>query len=502
MKTIILGPPGTGKTTALLELVESYLAKGVSPSKIGYFAFTKKAADTALQRAMKLFNLSEDDLPYFRTLHSLAFRRLGINTNQVMKKFNYQFIGRKLGFAVNYASYEDDNGGYFSSTSEYLNLIGVAKVKRISIEEQYDLNEHSGDIERNKLIIIANEIENYKRQLGLIDYSDMISKFTQKDLSPTFEVVFIDEAQDLSFLQWQMVKSIWNKSKEVYLAGDDDQAIFRWAGADLNYFINLKGNIKILDKSHRVPSGDIHNLAMRLVNRIIKRRPKLWKPKAKKGILRYHTDIEQVDMSSGNWLVLTRTNYQLEPIKDLCEQRGWYYTCKGDKGINEETFTAIYDWEKWRKGAPLVYNEIKNIYTHMTVKGKKLKRNYKNCKTLSKEKDYFLQDCMRDHGLLTNDVWYKALDDIDRNRKEYIRAMRRHGEQLQKNPRIRLSTIHGVKGGESDKVVLLTDLTQNTMENFVKNPDDENRLYYVGATRAKEELHIIEPKSNDMAYPI
>ena len=75
----------------------------------------------------------------------------------------------------------------------------------------------------------------------------MISKFTEKDLSPTFEVVFIDEAQDLSFLQWQMVKSIWNKSKEVYLAGDDDQAIFRWAGADLNYFITLKGIYRFSD---------------------------------------------------------------------------------------------------------------------------------------------------------------------------------------------------------------------------------------------------------------
>ena len=138
----------------------------------------------------------------------------------------------------------------------------------------------------------------------------------------------------------------------------------------------------------------------------------------------------------------------------------------------------------------------------MTVKGGQLKRNYKNCKTLSKEKDYLLQDCMRDHGLLTNSVWYKALDDIDRNRREYIRAMRRNGEQLQKDPRIRLSTIHGVKGGESEKVVLLTDLTQNTMGNLDRNADDENRLYYVGATRAKEELHIIEPKSNDMAYPI
>ena len=128
-----------------------------------------------------------------------------------------------------YASYQDDFGGYFSSDSDYLNLISLARVRGIPVEEQFDLNEHEADIERDKLIIIANELERYKKEIGLIDYTDMILKFTQKDVAPKLDVMFIDEAQDLSLLQWKMVKQMWSKCDQVFVAGDDDQAIFRWA---------------------------------------------------------------------------------------------------------------------------------------------------------------------------------------------------------------------------------------------------------------------------------
>ncbi len=48
---------------------------------------------------------------------------------------------------------------------------------------------------------------------------------SQKEL-PTFEAIFIDEAQDLSPLQWRLFDELKKYTKDMYLAGDDDQAIF------------------------------------------------------------------------------------------------------------------------------------------------------------------------------------------------------------------------------------------------------------------------------------
>ena len=68
----------------------------------------------------------------------------------------------------------------------------------------------------------------------------------------------------------------------------------------------------------------------------------------------------------------------------------------------------------------------------------------------------------KDYGLKTNEVWYKAFNNAGWRRVEYIKSMRRNGEKLNQEPRIKLSTIHSVKGGEEDNVVLLTDLSNNT----------------------------------------
>ena len=141
MKTIVLGPPGTGKTTTLLNKVDDYL-KNTDPDKVGYFAFTQKAAYEARDRAMKKFNLDEDDLPYFRTLHSLAFRRLGIKKENVMQRRHYQDFGKRVKEEINYADYENDHNGIFTSDSEYLRIVNLAILKGITAEQQYNLNEH------------------------------------------------------------------------------------------------------------------------------------------------------------------------------------------------------------------------------------------------------------------------------------------------------------------------------------------------------------------------
>ena len=97
---------------------------------------------------------------------------------------------------------------------------------------------------------------------------------------------------------------------------------------------------------------------------------------------------------------------------------------------------------------------------------------------------------------------YEAFDTAGQTKVNYLRKMRKNGEKLNEKPRIELSTIHAAKGGEATNVVLLTDLTENTMRSYEKNPDDENRLFYVGATRTKENLHIIRPKDYDKSFPM
>ena len=194
MRYKVVGPPGTGKTRRLLNEVQRYVKKGVPLKRIGYFAFTRKAAGEARDRYLdKNKDLTKKDIKYFQTLHSLAFNRLGLKEENVMQDLNYKAIGDTCGIQIKYASYETNNwNGIFSSDSEYLGLINLARVKQISVLEQLDLNEHLSKIERDKLENITSEINSYKKTYNLIDFTDMIQKFLDVDDTPEFDVIFVD----------------------------------------------------------------------------------------------------------------------------------------------------------------------------------------------------------------------------------------------------------------------------------------------------------------------
>ena len=500
MKTIILGPPGTGKTTTLLNLVDQFIQDGVRPKQIGYFSFTKRAATEAATRAADKFGLDRDnDLAFFRTLHSYAFNQLGMTKEKMLGADDYREFGEKCGIPIKTAKFSESDGT-FNSDNEYLTIINTAAVKRIDLLDYYDSRQNILDIERSTLFLLSEELKRFKKEKGLKDFNDLLEDFIAKESINKFKVLFIDEAQDLSLLQWEMVRKIWSRAEKTYIAGDDDQAIFKWAGADVDHFIALKeevDDIQTLDQSYRIPGGPIHELSQKIIGQVQNRFDKNYKPRAEEGLLRRYSDITQVDMSEGNWLVLSSANHFLDQVKEVCELRGWYYQYKGRNSIPLKLLLALNNWEAWRKGGLLNQLEIKNIYEYL---GSSVLEGFRKGKTLHAEEKYSLEECQKDHGLLVTTVWYEAFEGLDAMTENYIRNMRANGETLNRNPRIIMSTIHGAKGGEADKVLLMQDITNAALETFSYDPDELHRLFYTGATRAKRELHVLDPRDFDRAY--
>ena len=200
MRKIVYGPPGTGKTYYLMNELENFL-KHVDPTKIGYFTFSRNAAQEGKSRAIDKFGLTEKDLPYFRTLHSFCFNMLGLKKENVMQEKNYKDLGRDLQIEFEGIRHDHDHEGVLHSKDPYISLISLARNKRECPFKLYNSNNNKNNfynITYDKLDIINRELYNYKKNKGLIDYIDMLEKFLNKGESPKFEVIFIDEAQDLS----------------------------------------------------------------------------------------------------------------------------------------------------------------------------------------------------------------------------------------------------------------------------------------------------------------
>lgn len=94
------------------------------------------------------------------------------------------------------------------------------------------------------------------------------------------------------------------------------------------------------------------------------------------------------------------------------------------------------------------------------------------------------------------------LTKIGEEKRDYIIALLRRGTRLTGKIPIKLSTIHGAKGGEADNVLILTDLSPKFAKEYYRNADDIHRLLYVGVTRARQSLHIVLPKNEQKGFRV
>lgn len=469
MKQLILGSPGTGKTTELLRRVEVELAKGTPPDKIAFVSYTKKAADEAAARAMERFDLERSQLPYFRTIHSLCFRALHLSRDDVIDRNDLREIGRSLGIRFSgRGRIEDGPGGGGVDGDQYLSLISYAKAIRKPLEQTW--NDVAPDMDWWRLSQVNDTLEKYKADAGKLDFDDMLFRYIRDGVGALpVDVAIIDEAQDNTANQWAVVRSAFSGCRAVLYAGDDDQAIYQWAGADVKAFLSLDAPGEVLGTSHRLPKA-IWEYANSLALRIGERYKKDWAPANHSGSINMMPYFKDIDFSgAGSWMVLARNHFVLQEVISYFRSIGIAYRTVGGNSVRKDHLKAIILWERFRRG-----------------------------KELSQE-DMELSFRFTDHGEdgkdRSNQYWHDALTGISVVTREYYRSILRAGGRLQDAPVIYVGTIHSVKGGEADNVVLLSDVSSKTRASFEKNPDAEHRVFYVGATRAKKNLFLVSPKT-------
>jgi superfamily I DNA/RNA helicase len=517
LRKIVIGPPGTGKTTFLKNKVDAIIKEGkAQPNEIGYFSFTVKAAEEIRNRVARE-SWSENELkkmyPYFCTLHSLAYKCLRLEPHEIMDELDYEELsdqtGRKF---VN--KMKKGNGIDISmptAQSQYQDIINLAYAKYPNDKDR--LQKIFREVKlpdfgaRNTIMQMDRDLSNFKRDRHKLEYVDYFNNFLECKNPPKLKYLFIDEAQDLSAHQWMVVDMIQKISQpiETYIAGDDDQAIFRWAGADIEHFINMaksdENQIIPLTQSYRVPKS-VHTLATKMAQSITNRIDKQYNPRDDEGerkVLNFRPLNKTLE--NGEWLILCRTHEIVKQVCGALDKFGWLYKVYGNSVVNDKIIEAIVSWTRLQKGEKVSGARVDTIYSFMD--STRIKRGHGTFKGSHTEM-YSIDDLINKFGLreyIKEDLFTKTLDWYDvlnakgiRKRIKYLRAVRRNKLKLDDKPRIEVSTIHASKGGERDNVMLLTDLSYGpykSSRDTQQGRDDELRVFYVGATRAKKQLVIV-----------
>ena len=499
---VLLGPPGCGKTTSIMTQVEQDL-RHYKPEEIAFVSFTKKAVREGVDRVCRKFNLPPSRFPYFQTIHSMCYRQLGCQRNDLMGRREYEELGTILGYELS-ASNDIEDGMLVipdkDKGSKLLFFDNMARIMRRDLRDVWK-NADSGimwaEVER-----FSSVYQKYKDNSGKMDFTDLLSRYIEDGIPTGVKVAYIDEAQDLSRIQWEALSKCFAGVDKLVIAGDDDQSIFKWSGADLHTFLSLKGDVEVLAHSYRLPLA-VFNKAASIVGRVKQRFAKPFTPAGHVGAVNYVSSFDHVRINpEESTLILVRNVYLLGRIYADLMIRGISFTGRnGYESVNDEHVKAIIAWERIRKGDAVPLDMVKAMYEQLRV-GEYLARGGK-VELLNTERsdETFTWETLRDHyGLLSMPVWHQALIGIPLEKREYYIGLLRRKIKLSSAVNVHVNTIHGVKGGEADHVIIISDMSKRTYEEMQKDPCSEHRVAYVAVTRAKEKLTIVMPEGK-YSYP-
>lgn len=450
----IYGSAGTGKTTTLVQLIDELVSKGYAADSIAYFSFTRAAVGEMLKR----LGLSSSNL--ICTLHSMCFQHLEVSKESVIDQGLLKKFGKEYGYE-------------FSSTRDralgdmYLATLSLMKHKKLTVDS---LPSNAVMVPRNRLLEFQERYESWKKRYYLLDFDDMLMEYVKRAPAHMARVVFIDEAQDLSPLQWDVVRA-FIKAGDIELAvvaGDDDQAIYEWSGANPHGIAEFEKEFDarrmVLDVGYRLPRS-VHAFSQRVIGGVLNRVPKMVSPRDSDGeVIGLSELTPRVISGMSRPLILTRTNLIKRRVENRLVQLRIPYTNR-EKDSPWENITArvIRALAKYQRGDILEQSELR------LVKRKVSDSTWERI----------------DSGeSLDVEPW--KLIDIKPKWVEFYRSF-----DVDEPIGVTVSTIHASKGTEAADVVLCDAISHVVADMAHLNPDAERRVWYVGATRARERLFIL-----------
>ncbi len=250
---IVLAVAGSGKTTTLVSRTANLILNhGIHPEEIYTMTFSKASARDMEQRFEELFGGEVQGRPNFSTIHSFAFRIVKFVFRQKKRRLSIleeesKNPKEKTKTAVLGALFQKYNGEY--PTEEKIeNLVTKLSFVKNRMIPYDQLKEHEVVEDLPNFEKIYKDYEIYKKQRDVIDYDDMLIlalKILQNSMDllqrcrRIYPFIQVDEFQDTSPLQFEIIKTLAFPENNLFVVGDDDQGIYSWRGTDSKIMLDF-----------------------------------------------------------------------------------------------------------------------------------------------------------------------------------------------------------------------------------------------------------------------
>lgn len=286
---LILAGAGSGKTRVLTHRI-AYLIEEqqVNPWNILAITFTNKAAGEMRERVDKLVGYGSESI-WVSTFHSMCVRILRRHIDL-------------LGYDTNFTIYDsDDQKTLMREVCKLLQvdtkmfreralLSEISKAKDELVTPQEYRMRAEGDYSRKKIAEVYEEYEKQLRSNNALDFDDLLFKTvqlfqTQKDVleyyQERFRYIMVDEYQDTNTVQFELIRLLASKYRNLCVVGDDDQSIYKFRGANIKNILDFEhvfDDTKVikLEQNYR-STGNILNAANAVIRNNQGRKDKtLW----------------------------------------------------------------------------------------------------------------------------------------------------------------------------------------------------------------------------------